>query len=591
MWLSYWRGSWSSHSSCRDCAKVILGCNQTDNNVEASLLQHIVSEKEIINMLSNPSKTKIREAVFCHLLQDLHHAITPLEMLDVMDSAGISQKGYRALYRLITSGLRVKGFKRSVLPTPYSLEMARKTANGKVDAMFNGYRWVEDLMPLVDRVYEYNKFNNVYIDMEELQRAMVRYYDLTIEETRQKLIFVLKLDECQVVKGQRLERVSVTLMSRALDGRPLELDEIHTEQATEGDAANYQQCYYGVQSEKNIWWQAAWTLPHESHDTLRWYFSKAGIDQIISRQVHGQKLQVIGIGDFDVEWHLGGDLKTLKCMLGCKGGANTLFPCIYCCHSKSNVSMIAGKGRTPSKEKGRCQKGTKNTMSSDINRGKSSKEWQNGILSCDRSRPPSRDQEDRSWNPILPIPLSQVHVCTLHARLRILDKLMMLHINYAWNMEPALRRQESIRALESILSAIGLHSGAVVLTKDTKSNPTQDNPNKICMGGSKARHLLANHSKSGSHTEFEVWKKICDVTTYRGNEHRLGLKRARVWEACDKMVSLLERPLLDNNGIEVLKQNICKFTEEMVEAWGETHITHYMVRKHSFILLKQHSQF
>ena len=62
-------------------------------------------------------------------------------------------------------------------------------------------------------------------------------------------------------------------------------------------------------------------LPHESHDTLRWYFERAGIKHIISLQVHGKKLQVSGIGNFDVEWHLGGDLKTLKCMLGCKGGA------------------------------------------------------------------------------------------------------------------------------------------------------------------------------------------------------------------------------------------------------------------------------
>ena len=75
-----------------------------------------------------------------------------------------------------------------------------------------------------------------------------------------------------------------------------------------------------MQSEKNIWWQSAWALPHESRDTLRWYFERARIKHIISFQVHGQNLQVSGIGNFDIEWNLGGDLKTLKCMLGCKGG-------------------------------------------------------------------------------------------------------------------------------------------------------------------------------------------------------------------------------------------------------------------------------
>ena len=97
------------------------------------------------------------------------------------------------------------------------------------------------------------------------------------------------------------------------------------------------------------------------------------------------------------------------------------------------------------------------------------------------------------------------------------------------------------------------------------------------MGGSKARHFLSNHLGSHSHANFEIWKKICDVTTYQGNDGKLGLKRARVWEACDKMVDLLEQPHLDDHGIEALKQATCRFTEEMVEAWGETHITHYMV--------------
>ena len=85
----------------------------------------------------------------------------------------------------------------------------------------------------------------------------------------EKLIFVLKLDECQVVKGQRLERVSLTLMNRALEGKQLEIEDDNVEQVIGGNEKRNQQQYYGVQSEKNIWWQSAWALPHESHDTLR----------------------------------------------------------------------------------------------------------------------------------------------------------------------------------------------------------------------------------------------------------------------------------------------------------------------------------
>lgn len=56
----------------------------------------------------------------------------------------------------------------------------------------------------------------------------------------------------------------------------------------------------------------------------------------------------------------------------------------------------------------------------------------------------------------------------------------------------------------------------------------------------------------------------------------LGLKRARVWESCDIMVHLLEKCRLSDQEIAAFKQAIQKFTEQMVDAWGETHITHYM---------------
>ena len=97
-------------------------------------------------------------------------------------------------------------------------------------------------------------------------------------------------------------------------------------------------------------------------------------------------------------------------------------------------------------------------------------------------------------------------------------------------------------------------------------------------GWIKGKAFACQPLNSNSRTEFEIWKKVCDVTTYRGNDYRIGIKRARVWETCDQMVDLLERPHLSENDIESLKHTISRFTGEMVEAWGETHITHYMVR-------------
>ena len=88
-------------------------------------------------------------------------------------------------------------------------------------------------------------------------------------------------------------------------------------------------------------------------------------------------------------------------------------------------------------------------------------------------------------------------------------------------MEPAdkMARRMYISTLEMIISSVGFHGGAVTFTKDIKTlDSTQDNPNKICLDGAKARHLLTNHLESKSHIKFEIWKKIYDVTTYKGND-------------------------------------------------------------------------
>ena len=42
-------------------------------------------------------------------------------------------------------------------------------------------------------------------------------------------------------------------------------------------------------------------------------------------------------------------------------------------------------------------------------------------------------------------------------------------------------------------------------------------------------------------------------------------------------MKLLERPHLSEDDIQAFKASISAFTELMVDAWGETHITHYMV--------------
>ena len=92
------------------------------------------------------------------------------------------------------------------------------------------------------------------------------------------------------------------------------------------------------------------------------------------------------------------DLKALKSMFGMCGATNTIYLCIYC--------MAGGMGKA---------------------------DW---MAESEIGKSPSRHLVDLSrypmiemiWNPILPIEFKNVHICTLHDEIRILDKLHLKHI-------------------------------------------------------------------------------------------------------------------------------------------------------------------
>ncbi|MCO5567203.1 hypothetical protein L7F22_020891 [Adiantum nelumboides] len=185
----------------REVAIALMGCQNTDKEARISLLKNFIRPQDILDMISNPSNSKTVEMLQKHFFQKLNAIVTARDMLDVCDAAGISRKGYEGIYRIITLGLRAKGFTASMLPTSYCITMAKKSANRDIASVFGGFKWVEESMPMsAFNSFQYDTFNNVYIDMEPLQRAMIQFYGLTFDECKGKAIFVLKLDECQLYK-------------------------------------------------------------------------------------------------------------------------------------------------------------------------------------------------------------------------------------------------------------------------------------------------------------------------------------------------------------------------------------------------------
>ena len=233
----------------------------------------------------------------------------------------------------------------------------------------------------------------------------------------------------------------------------------------------------------------------EDHDILYWVFHQTEIPNVIRRQSEGEKLFVLGVGDFSVEWHMAGDLKTLKCMYNISKGANSKCPCLYCIHPAHHLDKD-------------CQ-----------------------------LQKPSRALEDPCFRPVLNIELTHVHVCTLHALCRIVEKLVYLYIQFAWKLRPKYESDASIRRIEQVLSEMGLHGGKVkIISCPKRSTTSHEVPIKPSLGGVKARRFLSyngsnariNKDGNPSTIKYNLWKKMHNAVKDHANKGEARNHKAEV---------------------------------------------------------------
>ena len=111
-------------------------------------------------------------------------------------------------------------------------------------------------------------------------------------------------------------------------------------------------------------------------------------------------LIVEGVGEFWIEWHLSVDMKSIVCTYGLKHGANSLQSCSCCLLERSRPIVRTTQA---------CRNIAKETCGDGLfARGVSSK-----LVEL---------QDYSRWRYVFPIPLSWVHICTLHAQVRMLEQ-------------------------------------------------------------------------------------------------------------------------------------------------------------------------
>jgi hypothetical protein len=149
------------------------------------------------------------------------------------------------------------------------------------------------------------------------------------------------------------------------------------------------------------------------------------------------------VGSFRVKWHLSANMKTIKCMNGLQHGPSCKITCIYCEKVHEQVKIYtSAEAHIEAKLWARGA-------------------WQGGLFAPRiPAEPCICDATTHSrWKPILPIPLSRTHICTLYAQVRIVKMILHMHFMFMLNMQDLPRKANAIESIERILSTISVEKG------------------------------------------------------------------------------------------------------------------------------------
>ncbi len=72
------------------------------------------------------------------------------------------------------------------------------------------------------------------------------------------------------------------------------------------------------------------SLKRHPHSAFNQFERMPWVTTAIKAEMGGEQLDVKGVGSFTIDWHLGGDLKKIKFMIGCSQGENFANPCPWC---------------------------------------------------------------------------------------------------------------------------------------------------------------------------------------------------------------------------------------------------------------------
>lgn len=218
--------------------------NVKDNATIGKSLGSVLTTKSTESLMTNNRNSRVKIKIVDALMIEVQKILDNTIILGACDFAGISRDAYGTIFKIIKQALTLVSIKKFPIPRPFQIKRERDSLNRGIQKIIGVPFHIEEVYQSKDKKsMSYNQSNNLFVDMNTLLRFIIHFYDISTEKVDSKIVLVLKLDESELIKGQKMERVSITLMNGAL-------------QKT-NDQGDFN---FSVQSENDIWWLAAFEV-------------------------------------------------------------------------------------------------------------------------------------------------------------------------------------------------------------------------------------------------------------------------------------------------------------------------------------------
>ena len=157
-----------------------------------AVLASMLSRTKVETLFEYPKFSHIGTKMANETLKRIGGFLGPNEILEVCDSSAITQDAYSRIYKKFKCGVKASGcgVRIGCLPTPNAVSTLRTKLNSKLHEFVGEYYHIDDNLVIPPNSKSkkkkpqqivLNEMNSIFVDVEAVQRTMVRLYEIAPE--------------------------------------------------------------------------------------------------------------------------------------------------------------------------------------------------------------------------------------------------------------------------------------------------------------------------------------------------------------------------------------------------------------------------